>query len=111
MPKQELIFDESAFNQEVVNSDRPVLIDFWAPWCRPCQMMMPILEQIAQEYGDKIKIIKVDISSNQEAAQRFNILSVPTLISFLNGQEHQRVVGLQNQVQLKKISEELLSLS
>lgn len=101
-------FNEQAFQEEVIDSDRPVLIDFWAPWCQPCQMMMPLIDQAAVDYEQKIKVIKVNISDNEEAARRFNIMGVPTLISFVNGQEQARLVGLQSPGQIKEMIEKMI---
>lgn len=93
--------NEEDFEKEVINNSKPVLVDFWAPWCQPCQMMAPILETVAEELGDKIKIIKIDITENESLAEKFNILSIPTLILFHRGEEKKRINGLQNAEQLK----------
>jgi thioredoxin 1 len=95
------------FEKEVLKSDKPTLVDFWAPWCQPCQMMIPALEEVAPEYHDKVKIVKVDITTNESLAEEFNILSIPTLITFKNGQQEKRITGFQGPEQLREILNEL----
>ena len=77
--------DDSNFESEVLKSDIPVIVDFWAPWCRPCKAIAPILEQISDEQGDKIKIVKVNVDDNQKYAADFGIRSIPTLLIFNKG--------------------------
>jgi thioredoxin 1 len=72
------------FDQEVLQSDKPVVVDFWAPWCGPCRMLAPIFEQLAQQYGDKIKFVKVNVDENPTSAIRFNIRGIPTVMIFKN---------------------------
>ena len=70
---------------ELINKDQPVLVDFYADWCGPCQMMAPVLKEVAQEMGDKVKIIKIDVDKNQPIAQQFGVRSIPNIILFKNG--------------------------
>ena len=81
------------FESEVVQSDVPVLIDFWAEWCMPCKMIAPILEELSDEYAGKLKIGKLDVDSNGELAMKFSVQSIPTLMLFKNGEEVGRKVG------------------
>ena len=72
--------------QEIISQDKPVLVDFYADWCGPCQMMAPVLKEVAKEFGDKVSIIKVDVDKNQPVAQRFGVRSIPNIILFKNGE-------------------------
>jgi thioredoxin 1 len=83
--------DQGNFDAEVIQSDTPVLVDFWAEWCMPCKMVAPVLDQISQDYAGRLKIAKVDVDNAGEIAQKFNIVSIPTLLLFKDG----NVVGQQ----------------
>ena len=82
------------WNDIVVNSDIPVLVDFWAEWCGPCRMVGPIVEQLAQSLDGKVKVSKLNVDQNQEIAMKYNVQSIPSLILFKNGDEVARTVGL-----------------
>jgi thioredoxin 1 len=84
---------DSTFEKEVLNADVPVLVDFWAVWCGPCRMVAPVVEEIAAEQEGKLKVVKLDVDANQDAASRYRVMSIPTLILFKNGQEAERLVG------------------
>ncbi len=83
----------SSFSEEVTGSDLPVLVDFWAEWCGPCKTIAPVLEELAQEHGDKLRIAKVDVDSEQALALRFGIQGIPTMIVFSNGEPELRITG------------------
>src|SRR2546425_12387306 len=84
---------DQTFEQEVLRADKPVLVDFWAAWCGPCRMVAPVLEQIATERPDQVKIAKLDVDANPISAGRYGVRAIPTLILFKNGQEAERLVG------------------
>jgi thioredoxin 1 len=84
---------DSNFQAEVLESDVPVLVDFWAPWCGPCRMVAPVVEEIAKEKAGELKVVKLNTDENQQTSINYNVLSIPTLIVFRNGQEAKRVTG------------------
>jgi thioredoxin 1 len=85
--------NDQNFEQEVLKSDSPVLVDFWATWCQPCRALAPTVAQVAQQYEGKAKVVKLDVDNNNEVAQRYGIKGIPTLIVFKGGNEAERVVG------------------
>ncbi len=97
-----LILDTNNFQKEVLESNIPVMVDFFGVWCPPCQVLGPIIEELANEFQDKIKIFKLDVDKYSEIAQEYNIMSVPTLIFFKNGKEINRLVGLYSKEEIKK---------
>ncbi len=99
------VIDSGNFINEVLNSDKPVLIDFWASWCGPCRMLSPIVEEIAEEYSGKIKVGKINIDEQPQLAARYNVASIPTLILFKNGKPVNTSVG----VKPKRVIESMLS--
>jgi thioredoxin 1 len=84
---------DNNFHAEVIESEVPVLVDFWAPWCGPCRMVSPVIEEIAKERGEDLKVVKLNIDENQQTAVEFNVMSIPTLILFRNGSVAKTVVG------------------
>lgn len=91
---------DDSFEKEVLQSDKPVIVDFWATWCGPCKMIAPILEEVASEYSDKVKIVKLDVDSNNQTAGKYNIMSIPSLLFFKNGEIVDQVVGAIPKAQL-----------
>ena len=93
------ISDES-FEEEVLQSKRPVLIDYWAEWCGPCKMIAPVLDEIATEYSDRLKVVKLNIDDNPQTPPKYGIRGIPTLMVFKNGQVEATKVGVVSKVQL-----------
>ena len=87
-----VIINKENFQEEVLNASKPVLLDFWAPWCGPCQMLLPVIEEIAGEQ-DEIKICKVNVDEERELAKQFRVMSIPTLIVMKNGETVNRALG------------------
>jgi thioredoxin 1 len=103
-----LHFTDSNFKKEVLESDLLVLVDYWAPWCGPCKMIAPIIEELAREYNKKIKIGKINIDENPKIPTHYGVMSIPTLMFFKKGRVSEQAVGALSKAELKKKIEENL---
>ncbi len=95
-----IAIEKDTWKSEVLDSDKPVLVDFWAEWCAPCRALTPVLEELSQELAEKLKVVKVNVDSNQELAGQFGIRSIPTLLVMKNGQVQEQMVGMASKDQL-----------
>ncbi|MFC5665814.1 thioredoxin [Kitasatospora misakiensis] len=91
---------DATFEADVLKSDKPVLVDFWAEWCGPCRQVAPVLEEIAAEHGDKLTIAKLDVDANQQTAAAYNVISIPTLILYKNGEAVKQITGARPKIAL-----------
>ncbi len=96
-----ITLNKNNFEEEVLKSEKKVLIDFWASWCGPCRMMSPVIDEIAEEMGDSIKVGKINIDEEKDLAIKYDVMSIPTFIVFKNGNEVGRSVGVQDKEEIK----------
>jgi len=99
---------DASFDQEVVKSDIPVVVDFWAPWCAPCRIIGPLIEELAQEYKGKVKVVKVNVDENQVAV-KYGVMSIPSVMFFKNGNPIKTMIGAQGKENFRKGIQEVLS--
>ena len=101
---------DAEFTHEVLESTKPVLVDFWADWCGPCKMIAPVVEELAQEYDGQVSFVKLDVDANPQVAMQFGIRSIPTLLIFRDGQVAEQVIGAVPKSLLKKKLDKVLSV-
>lgn len=105
-----IALNATQWSEKVLNSDIPVLVDFWAEWCGPCRMVGPIVEQLAQSLEGKVKVSKLNVDQNQEIAMKYNIQSIPSLVLFKNGNEVARIIGLSPKEKYEKFVNNALNV-
>lgn len=100
---------DSDFDQSVLKADKPVVVDFWATWCKPCLMVAPILDELAEEYSDRVKFVKLDVDQNPGTASKYGVMSIPTLLIFKNGEPINHLVGFRPKQELQRNLDSSLS--
>jgi thioredoxin 1 len=101
---------DNSFEQEVLQSEKPVLVDFWAAWCGPCRMLAPTVEAIAEQYSESAKVVKLNVDDNPATAEAYGIRGIPTLILFSDGKEVDRVIGASSKESISRMIEKYVSL-
>ncbi|MFP4036825.1 MAG: thioredoxin [Desulfobacteraceae bacterium] len=99
---------DETFDQEIINSDRPALVDFWAAWCAPCRMVGPVVEELAKDYEGRIKVAKMDVDQNRETPTKLGIRNIPTLIFFKGGEAAKTIIGAQPKAAIEEELKKLL---
>lgn len=105
----DIALTDQNFEQEVLQSRIPVLVDFWAEWCIPCRMVSPIVDELAGEYEGRLKVLKINVDENQQTAAKYGIMSIPSLLIFQNGSPAKTIIGPQGKDNIKKEIEKILS--
>jgi thioredoxin 1 len=108
---QALKVDNSSWDKEVLQAHEVVMVDFWAVWCGPCQMVAPVVDELASEYAGKLKVVKINTDENPEIAGRYQVMSIPTIIFFKNGQPAEKLIGARPKRQFKEVIDGLLTQS
>lgn len=103
-----VVLTKDNFEQEVVNSDKPVLVDFWAQWCGPCRAVAPIMDELAQEFNGKVKVAKVNVDEQGEIAAKFRIMSIPTIMMYKNGEMVEKIIGARSKNEFAQLIEKNL---
>jgi len=103
-----IILTQQNFTAEVLSASVPVLVDFWAPWCGPCKMIAPVVDELAQEYAGKLKVGKLNTDENLDIASKYQITSIPSLLIFKDGKPVQKIIGFKPKAELKKVIESAL---
>ncbi len=104
-----IVTDDRGFDRAVLQAEVPVLVDFWAPWCGPCHMVAPVVEQLAGEYAGRLRAVKVNVDESQAVARRYGIHSIPTLALFQQGKEVRRLVGVRPKAELARAIQQVLA--
>ncbi len=104
----EIELTDAKFEEDVLKSQVPVLVDFWAPWCGPCKMLGPVIEELAAEYEGKVKVCKLNTDDNPDSAAQYKISAIPSVLFFKDGKQVNELVGMQSKEEIKKILDELL---
>ena len=105
----DVVFTDQSFQQEVLESKIPVIVDFWAPWCGPCRIVDPIIEDLAKDYEGKVKVGKLNVDENTQTAGQYSVMSIPSVLFFKNGQPVKTMIGAQGKENYKKGIEEILN--
>jgi len=109
MAQNVLEIDDGSFEAQVLKADKPVLVDFWAPWCGPCKAVGPIIEKLAESYGGQILFVKCNADDSQETAAKYGIKSIPTLMFFKDGKVFDKITGLSNQAKIEEVLKNILA--
>lgn len=100
--------NDSSFDTEVINSEKPVLVDFWAPWCGPCRALAPVIEEISTDFVDKLKVGKINVDENPEISMKFGIRSIPTLMVFKDGEVLEQIIGAVPKSEIERAIEKVV---
>lgn len=100
---------QESFNSTVIESKKPILVDFWAEWCGPCRMLSPVIEELADEYKGKVNFAKINVDENPKLASQYGVMSIPTIIIFKNGKPEQQVIGFRPKSELKKLIDNVIT--
>lgn len=105
----DVIFTDQNFGQEVIKSNIPVVVDFWAPWCAPCRVVSPVIEELAKDYAGKVRVGKLNVDDNPNTASQYGIMSIPTVSIFKNGRPVKMIIGAQGKENYKRVIDEILA--